>query len=128
MKRRREDLPPCEVKEARDLLKIKDTQKLEYAVNKVSQDFECERARHVPADERDPFNWLARRSPDEIIAERNRAMWRIRRMAMRLRESGATTRLFQESDAVTERVAASVNGPHFRIIGQGGRPCGSCLC
>ena len=116
MKRRRVGLPPCEAKVEDDLLGVKDTQKLEYACKEVREAVDAAHVRPLSAEVLNALEWVAQRSSDEIIAERNRTMWRIRSMAKRMRDSGATSHWFRGSDAITQQVAGCVNGPLFEQL------------
>ena len=110
-KRRRVDVCLAQATVDRDLQRLEDTHKLEYACREVESEFPLAGDGNMRDDLRRALEWTAERSSDRIVPEREAVMQRIRSVAARVRRSGKADKWLSGVDCVIKCIASEVNGP-----------------
>ena len=77
----------------------------------------------VPDDVHAALLWLAERTAEEVMCEREKLVEWIEQCGSQFRESGAAAQWFQDCDPSIREVARTVNGPLLMMLAEAAEHC-----
>ena len=88
-----------------------ESRKLKFMADALSSPWPAQEAFFIEPDLQEALDWVAARSPDEVMRAREEIICAIEARAAHLRASGAVEAWMSEADDILRGVAAGVNGP-----------------